>query len=311
MKVWIAVLALLVCCSASGALTAAPVDPAAEAGNQSEENENAADPGDNATPRTGTHSWDAPAIKVEGKQPTLKEEELIGSNEQPRWTSARRWNRTRTYVIPEGEVEIEYWHRMTVPRRSNHGSEAVDNRFLLEVEFGLPLRFQLDMYLQLGKEGSEGAFEFQAGKFEVRWAPFKWGFIYTNPTLYLEYTMENGEPDAVEGKILLGDKIIDGLHWGFNFVFEHVLGGDHDNIYALTAGISYTLIDSFFSIGLETENEFVDTAEDRGDFVNEHLLGPSIQIKPLPQMHVNIVAYVGIGGHSPAFRTWVVIGWEF
>jgi hypothetical protein len=315
-----ALLALVAC---AACLNAAPVDPAAEAEKEAakakaekeaKEIEPVEKPKDSKigeTEKPRTHSWDAPAIDVPGKKYELKEEERIGSNEQPRWTSARRFNRTRTYVIPEGEFEFEFWHRATVPRRSKHGSEAVNNRILLEAEMGLPLRFQIDLYLQLEKNGSFGPFEVTAGKFEVRWALFKWGKVYTNPTLYLEYAMNSGEADGVEGKLLLGDEICPRWHWGANFVFEHALGGDHDNIYAITGGISYTFFDSLFSFGMETENEFVDTAENRGTFENEHFLGPSMQIKPMPQMHVNIVLYVGLGVHSPAFRSWIVIGWEF
>lgn len=300
-------------------LHAAPVDPAAEAekesGKAKSEQEAPKDAGKDTekSDEDGSrrHSWDAPAIEIPGKKFELKEEERIGENEQPRWTSARRFNRTRTYVIPPGEFEFEFWSRQTIPRRSKRGDERVNNRFLFEGEVGLPLRFQIDLYLQFEKDGSEGVFELTAEKLELRWALFKWGRVYTNPTFYFEYAVNNGEPDALEGKLLLGDEICPRWHWGVNFVFEHQLGGDHENVWAITGGISYTFIDSVFSFGLETENEFIDTANDRNTFEDVHLLGPSMQIKPLPQMHVNIVLYLGLGVHSPAFQSWVVIGWEF
>lgn len=304
----------------SAGVYAAPVDPAAEAEKEASKAkaekeakpaETAKDPAEKLDEEKRWHSWDAPAIRIPGKEFELKEEERIGDNEQPRWTSARRFNRTRTYVIPNGEFEFEFWHRLTTPRRSKHGDERANNRILLEAEMGLPLRFQIDMYLQMEKNGSEGPFEVTAGKFEVRWALFKWGRCYTNPTLYVEYAMNSGEPDAIECKLLLGDEICPRWHWGVNLVYEHDLGGDHGNHYAITGGLSYTFFDSLFSFGVETENEFSDNADNRNTFENEHLIGPSMQIKPLPQMHVNIVLYLGIGVHSPAFRSWIVIGWEF
>lgn len=310
-------IALLVAVFAA-TLQAAPVDPAAEAEKETakakEEKEatEAESPEREKLPEEKRfHSWDAPAIRVPSREFELKEEELIGDSEQPRWTSARRFNRTRTYVIPPGEFEFEFWHRFTAPRRSKRGDERANNRILLEAEMGLPLRFQIDLYLQLDKDGSEGPFAVSAGKFEVRWALFKWGRVYTNPTLYVEYAMNSGEPDAIECKLLLGDEIFPRWHWGVNFVYEHELGGSHANHYAITGGLSYTFFDSLFSFGVETENEFSDNADNRNTFENEHLVGPSMQIKPLPQMHVNIVLYVGLGVHSPAFRSWIVIGWEF
>ncbi len=299
-----AAILLLLCTCLCAAVHAEPVDPAAEAKNKSEGEAEGTKP-------AGTHSWDAPAIKVPGFEAKLKEEERIGSYGQPRWSAHRRFNRTRQYVRPEGQIDFEIWSIHKGPRRSNHGDEAVENEWQTELEFGLPYRFQFDAYLVLAKTGREGELELAEEKFELRWAFMDWGKIYSNPTLYFEYAIHNHDFDSVEVKLLLGDSIIPRLHWGVNLVYEHVLGGDHNNNFAFTAAISYTVIDSVLAIGWEHQSEFEDSADNRWDFEDSHITGPSIQIRPSPQAHLNLVPFFGVGGHSPAFKFYFVFGWEF
>ena len=198
-----------------------------------------------------------------------------------------------------------------MPRRSNHGSEAVSNEWLFEAEFGLPYHFQFDLYLVFEKSGNFGTLEPAEITTELRWAPLDWGVVYSNPTLYLEYAFKNGGPDKVEGKLLLGDEIVPRVHWGANLVYEHSLGGDHENVLGIVAAISFTVIDEVLSVGREHQSEFEVTADDRGHYIDSHISGPSIQLRPLPQMHINIVPLIGIGGHSPGMKLYMVLGWEF
>ena len=51
-------------------------------------------------------------------------------------------------------------------------------------------------------------------------------------------------------------------------------------------GVSYTLIDSRFSIGAESQANFTDTKDNRGAFEDSVVVGPSFQYRPLPQMTV-------------------------
>jgi len=106
---------------------------------------------------------------VEGKKISdLQEEDLIGPSQQPRWTAARRFTTTRIYVVPQGEIEFEWWARITDPRDEDDPTQA---RYLWEIEIGLPYRFQLDLYLGMEGEGDEGMFDFSRQQIEIRWAP--------------------------------------------------------------------------------------------------------------------------------------------
>jgi hypothetical protein len=253
-------------------------------------------------------SFELPAVEVVGQRPAeLKEEELVGPAGQPRWTTDRRFPGTRIYVIPEGVLEAEFWLRPTSPR---HGATAF--RTLWELEFGLPHRFQLDLYFRT--ESTEHG-DAQIGQsIEIRYALADWGKIWGNPTIYLEWARMEDEPDAVEFKLLLGGEIAPRWHWGINLSDELATGGDRANEIELTAGISYTLEDSKFSVGAEMEMGFVDTHGRRGSYDEKFLfVGPSIQYRPYESIHIDFAPMVGIplAGDSPRFRAYFVIGYEF
>ena len=83
------------------------------------------------------------------------------------------------------------------------------------------------------------------------------------------------------------------------------------NLNSYTGAIAYGLIDSKLSVGLETKFAWEDVAADRGNYANEILLGPSIQVRPLPQMHIDLAVMAGLTDESPITKTVMIAGWEF
>lgn|GEM_PF-609434 len=269
-----------------------------------------AQPQPQPTPEAQGHlpSWRVAGetVTVVGQAP-LREEELIGPYQQPRWTARRRFGETRVFVIPEGDVEFEYW---LVPELQRHGEETgIEQQF--ELEMGLPRRFQVDLYAVTHKEGNTGSLALDQTKLEVRWALANWGRLWGNPALYLEWIAIDSAPDHLEGKLLLGDQISPRLHWGANLVFEHEMGGQRTNTRELTAGLSYTVRDEKFSVGPELKLAWEDTKSNRGDYVREELLGPSFQFRPLPQAHMDIVLLAGLNRDAPRAKGIFILGWEF
>jgi hypothetical protein len=237
----------------------------------------------------------------------LAEEDLIGPYKQPRWAADRRFTTTRTYVIPEGKMQFEWWGRTTFPR-----SGPAETRYLWEFELGLPNRLQLDLYLGFEAGNTDGAFDFSRQQLEVRWAIADWGVIWGNPTLYLEYVNKKDESDAAEAKLLLGGQITSGWHWGLNFVFERSLHDQLENEMQVTGGLAYSLIDSKLSVGLEAQAIWINTKADRSVYVETvYFAGPSIQWRPMPRMHVDFTLLKGIHPDSPEARTFLIIGYEF
>lgn len=253
-------------------------------------------------------SWMMPEVVVVGERPSrLREEQRIGKYRQPRWTATRRFPTTRVYVVPEGKAEFEFWIRPTWKQDG-----TVEMRSLWELEFGLPHRLQLDLYLRSdqvldpGGEPSE-----QSQQIEVRWAWANWGVIWGNPTFYLEWVNRFDSPDKIEPKLLLGGGISEGWHGGLNFVAELELGGEREYEYELTAGISRTLIDEKLSLGVETRYAIADIAADRGNYDENIRLGPSLQYRMLPQMTLNVAPLFGLTGDSDEAQLFVNTGWEF
>jgi len=254
-------------------------------------------------------TWELPAVVVEGEPANgLREEDLVGPYEQPRWTTTRRFPTTRVYVVPEGKVEVEAWARATINRDSQGG--GTDWRFLQEFEIGLPNRFQFDFYLRQDYSSSSDS-TMGGAMFEVRWALADWNEIWGNPTLYLEYITLAGEPDKIEPKLLLGGELGEGWHWGTNFVFEWQLSGDREAEYALTTALSKAVIDEKFSLGVESVLSLTDTKGSRGDFSTSYVIGPSMQWRPVPAATVNFAPLVGVTGDSPTAQIYFNAGWEF
>ena len=256
---------------------------------------------------TRLHSWEMPAVQVVGEQASeLREEDRIGTYGQPRWTADRRFTGTRTYVIPEKEVEFEFWFKPEVPQ---HGGPT-HFESLYELEFGLPHRFQLDLYYIQNWEGN-GGHRTSGEAIELRYALADWGKIWGNPAFYIEYTFLEDQPDRVEGKLLLTDEFAPRWHWGLNLSFETAIAGIRDREYELTGGISYTVIDEKFSVGAELEASLLDEKDHRGNFTNEVKIGPSLQWRPMPQMHIDLAPLVGVTSESPSAKIYFIFGYEF
>lgn len=242
----------------------------------------------------------------------LREEQRIGDYGQPRWTAHRRFPTTRVYVRPPRELAFEWWLEM---KQSLEDSDAARYRSQYEFEMGLGHRLQLDLYLQTEQAGHQAPLELKAEKLELRWALADWGVIPLNPTLYVEYVRQHDGPPKLELKGLLGEELAPRWHFGFNVVFEHELGGELENEYALVSGLSYTISDSALSLGVEVKFETVDVGGDRLSFENWELLGgPSLAWTPTPPMHVLLVALLGNeteGDEKTAlFEPTLVVGWE-
>ncbi len=258
------------------------------------------------------HSWEFPPIVVTAERPSeLREEERIGEYGQPRWTARRRFAETRSYVIPKGQIEIEYWNVVEVPRK---GDTEVETKY--EVEMGLPYRFQLDLYAiahEKGHVGLDKQFKFDTQQVELRWAWADWNKIPGNPTSYFEYIAIDGEPDHFETKLLFSGEAAPRVHWAANLVWEHQLGGNQENTYELTGGIAYSVKDEKLSLGIESKLAYTDDKFRRGIGRKdpELLVGPSVQFRPLKQMHIDFAALAGVTQESPRFKSLLIFGWEF
>ncbi len=249
-------------------------------------------------------SWLLPEVVVNAQRAPMIEEQKVGEAAQPRWTATRRFPSTRVYVIPNGEMEFEYWLRPTIDK-----SGYTQTEFQYEFEIGLPSRFQIDLYLTMEKDGQSGPLDVGGLSWELRYALADWGKLPFNPTLYFEWEYQNNAPDKFEAKLLFGDEIWSKWHWGLNLVDEREVAGDEEQALSVRGGLSYTVVDMNFSIGLEGEAEF-DSNNSRGAYQQQYVIGPSIQWRPLNAFHADLAFMFGITPDSPLCKSLIVVGWE-
>lgn len=234
----------------------------------------------------------------------LAEDARVGPYQQPEWTEHRRFTTTRVYIQKEPwEIGFEQWWRVRA-----YDEKSPQQRFSEEIEIGLPYRMQLDIYWDWFHQN--GVTKSGDVAFELRWALADWGKIPLNPTLYGEYKIVNPYfgGDVFEVKLLLGDEITPRLHWGLNFVFEREISGELANEFAVTQGLSYTLIDQVLSAGVEMQFKYENVTGDRSGGENKFQIGPSIQWRPTKKTHLDLVGLFGCTEASPVFEGFVVFG---
>jgi hypothetical protein len=263
-------------------------------------------------------SWEAPPAYetvVVGTQ-VLREEERIGDYAQPRWTARRRFPTTRVFVVPAETATVEWWLETKLdPAHPN----KVRYRSQYELELGLGHRLQLDLYLTTQQLGTGAPILLHREKVELRYAFADWGVLPLNPTLYVEAVRQHDAPPLGEVKLLLGTELVPRWHFGANLVFEREMGAAHEHEMVATAAVAYTVNDEQLSVGAEVQATTTDVEGARFAFdAVELVVGPSLQWRPVPAMHVDLVALTGVtiqdtDGERTAsmlLKPLVVLGWE-
>ena len=74
--------------------------------------------------------------------------------------------------------------------------------------------------------------------------------------------------------------------------------------------VSYTAIDSKLSVGAEMNFERTTEKGLRGEPELEFLIGPSVQWRPAPRAHLDLVPLFGATRDSPVVEAYIVFGFE-
>jgi hypothetical protein len=75
--------------------------------------------------------------------------------------------------------------------------------------------------------------------------------------------------------------------------------------WAISGGISKTLLDNLLSVGIEGKWTKPD------DEKYEAILGPSIQWRPTDNTHLDLVAMAGLTHFAPNAECWLIFGFDF
>ena len=262
--------------------------------------------GEQASPSTSSAtnaSVRMPEVTV--TEQLLNEEKTVGPNQQPEWTTQRRFPTTRVYVLAPWQVEFEQWWKGKFPR-DGHSSHL----FQEEIGVGLPYRFQLDVYENLEYTDKE-LFRHQGNQVEIRWALADWGRIPLNPTLYAEWVFNDHDPDKYELKLLLGEELAPRWHWALNGIYEQEVGGGRSTELAWSQAVSYTVIDQKLSVGVEMNFEHTTEKGSRSDPEIEFIIGPCFQWRPTCNTHLDAVPLFGVTHESPRVEVFIVFGIDF
>jgi hypothetical protein len=258
--------------------------------------------GDVPSSETTTPPTRLPEVTVTGES-TLKEDQPFGTYNQPEWTARRRFATTRVYVQPPWQVEAESGWDATYGR-----SGSPSHLLTQEFEIGLPHRFQLDY--EYAESIDHGRWDYDHSSFEARWALADWNVIPLNPTVKTEWKLNDEEADAYEFALELGSDITEGWHWAVNLFYEQQVGDDRERELAVSQAISRTVIDEKLGVGVEMKlTDETDNLDRHSHLVFQ--IGPSVQWRPTPRTHLDVVPMLGTTGPSPRVETFVFFGFDF
>lgn len=248
-----------------------------------------------------------PDVVVNKPAEPATENSPIGEYQQPEWTTRRRFPTTRVYLQkPPWEMGVEQWVRT---KASDNGGRAT-HRIQEEYEIGLPHRLQLDLYVN-SEINSRGTWYYDNFATELRYAFADWGRIPMNPTIYGEYKFMDSGSDVAEVKLLLGGQWPGAWDWAFNTAVEKQLGGEQTTEYAQSFGVGHAVVDRKLSAGIEIRYTSESVAGDRANPEKALNIGPSIQWRPIQNMHIDLVPMMGVNDTAPDLLAYLVIGYDF
>ena len=250
----------------------------------------------------------AQAIQTPGSG-TPMPEAVTGDNRQPRWTTRPVFAETDVYVLPKGVAAFVFSLRPTVP---TSGAAATESEY--RAEFGLPARFQLGLHASGRTHGETAIGNIDAQAVGVRWAFAEWGRVWGNPAIHVEWREASRGADVGSVKLLLGGGGALGWRWGTNVAWTQEASAAREIERAWTAGVSYGAR-RIVSVGLETRLALTDRLMAdpgaRTAMTRQFLAGPSLQIRPVRQMYIDVAPLFGTTTGGPRSRTTLVAGWEF
>jgi hypothetical protein len=249
-------------------------------------------------------AWSMSPLLVHGVD--TADTDPVGSANQPLWTARRRFAETRTYVVPEGAVEVEAWYQLEQLRHGAPRSTAL----IYELEIGLPWRCQVDAFEIKRKDGATGSLDNDEAGFELDHALADWGVIPGNPTLHGEYSVVGDGDDHVELALMLGGEIGPHLYWGSDLRWEQETGGARTRDYEITGAVACAAVNRV-SLGVEGLVGWEDEQGSRQHYEHEALVGPSLQLRPTARVHMTGEVLIGLTDDSPIARWTGIVGVDF
>lgn len=192
----------------------------------------------------------------EPEPPRPIEVTVPGAPRSPTWTQGRTFGATRVWLLDPGEQEAEAWYSARI--RHNGVAGEVNHLWQLEYMIGVAPHVQLDVYFNYAHDKASG-FHIEGAQIEGRFAlGRRYGDIWGNPALYVEWHPQTRGPNRGELRLLLGGQILSPRVYGaINPYWEQNLdkGADgkfsSDREIGASAAIGYAVVPSRLSVGGE------------------------------------------------------------
>lgn len=192
---------------------------------------------------------------------------------------------TRFWKLDKGKMEVEIWWRRRELERKKTDASFGDGFNIVQFEFevGITDRIQLDIYENLTNRNADKDWQREGTQIEARIA---FDPVYNrtplNPVLYLEWHPLHLGPTRAEGRLLLGQEVLDEkLLAAVNLFYEQNVtkgpGGFEPNPeLGLTGGASYAVSGQKLRLGAEVKVAFEKDDWDDERWSKQLLIGPNI-----------------------------------
>jgi len=259
----------------------------------------------------------------EETKPTKTEEEngvvVKGGPRSPSWTQSRTFTGTRFWRLDPGQQEFELWYSA---RLKKDGDPEV-NRHLWQAEYMVSLirGLQFDVYFNYQYDKEHGP-HIEGAQIEARIAPWRYGEIWGNPALYLEWHPRNRDANRGEARLLLGGQLgLPRLRGAFNLLWEQNLDSptgakaDYlaDREIGTTGAIAYELIPHVFAVGGEGQFKLDQQGEDVSlrDAARVVKAGPMFWVRLVEgHLHLTASALIGLTDKSDRYNPIVILGYR-
>jgi hypothetical protein len=176
----------------------------------------------------------------------------------PAWTQSRSFGATRFWLLDPGEQEAEAWYSARIAHNGVRGDD--EHLWQLEYMIGVAPRVQLDVYFNLAAGGGE-SLHIEGAQIETRIAlARRYGEIFGNPALYLEWHPQTNGPNRAEVRFLLGGELATPrLRAAINPFVEQNLDAGPDGTFhpdreiGAAGAMSYAVVSDWLSLGAEVK----------------------------------------------------------
>ncbi len=192
---------------------------------------------------------------------------------------------TRFWKLDKGKMEFEIWWRRRELERKETDASFGDGFNIVQVEFevGITDRIQIDIYENLTNRNADKDWQREGTQIEARIA---FDPVYNrtplNPVLYLEWHPLHLGPTRAEGRLLLGQEVLnEKLLAAVNLFYEQNVtkgpeGFEPNPELGLTGGASYAVSGQKLRLGAEVKLAFEKDNWDDDRWSKQLLIGPNI-----------------------------------